>query len=61
MALEYLPHDIQKGTKVFADLGYRWYELDSIPVELRKYCQFLTEEIFEVFSPVQDGYDFNDS
>ena len=37
-------HDIPKGTRVFADLNYRWYELNSVPVELRKYCQFLTED-----------------
>lgn len=37
-------HDIPKGTKVFSDLNYKWYELNSVPVELRKYCQFLTED-----------------
>ena len=42
-------HDIPKGTKVFSDIKYRWYKLESIPVELRKYCHFVKED--EVLGP----------
>lgn len=40
----FVTHDIPKGTKVFNEqIKYRWYKLDTLPVELRKYCQYLTE------------------
>lgn len=40
----YATHDIPKGTKVFSDHGYRLYKLNDLPVDLRKYCHFLSEE-----------------
>lgn len=38
-------HDIPKGTRVFGEqTNYRWYKLDNLPFELRKYCQLLKED-----------------
>lgn len=37
-------HDIPQGTKILNHLEYREYDLKSLPPELRKYCQFLSED-----------------